>query len=126
MNRWIKIDHPYDIITLEFVPSILRKDAAPLRTDEWKALESAERRIHHTNPGCNGWTDVMCNDGDENLNWLWSHSKMYTEEDYRVYEMKERGAKQESVESWILHETARRVAQSLTIIAFGAEILIAG
>lgn len=116
MDRTITIDHPYDRITLQFKPSVLRKDPAPLRTDQWKALEASERRIHRSGGGCNGWTDVMMNDGDEFLNRIWSHTADYVaNEDFEG-----------KGEAWRLHETARRVAQVLAIMAFGAEILING
>jgi hypothetical protein len=116
MNRWITIDHPYDRITLEFKPEHLRKQAAPLRSEQWRALESAERRIYSGDRGCHGWTDVMSNDGDEFLNSLWSHAADYVQnEDFDG-----------NGELWQLHQTAKRVAQSLAVMAFGSEILLVG
>ena len=104
---------------------VSHEDPKPLSAAEWEALERVERRIHRGNAG-HGWTDVMCNDGDENLNWLWSHTKMYVEEDYRVYDMKERNQRPDIITAWIMHETARRVGQCLAIMAFSADVLING
>lgn len=126
MDRWIDIDHPYQVIHLRLKDRMRRDLPAPLPTDQWAALEAAERRIYKGDPGSHGYTDVMPNDGDEHLNWLWEHSQMYVIEDYRVSEMRDRGAKHETIVRWIMHETARRVAQVWAITAFGAEILING
>jgi hypothetical protein len=112
MNRHITIEHPYDQITLEFKPSTLRKQPAPLKSEQWRALEAAERRLYRNDPGCHGWTDVMSNDGDEFLNMVWGHAADYVNNEFL------------DSESTRLHQTARRVAQALAVLAFGAEILI--
>lgn len=124
MNRHITIEWPYDQITLEFKPETLRKPAAPLRSDQWDALEKAERRVYHGDPGCHGWTDAMCNDGDEFLNSLWSHAADYSANQADCEQSWD--GKEVQRERYIMHMTARRVAQSLAVMAFGAEILIAG
>ena len=117
MNRHITIEWPYDQITLEFKPGTLRKQPAPLSTDKWDALAKAERRIYYPGGmGCNGYTDVMVNDGDEQLNEMWSLAATAVDNilDYEGNEARK------------LHEIASRVAQCYAILNFGAEILLRG
>jgi hypothetical protein len=118
MNRHITIDFPYDQITLEFKPETLRKPAAPLRSDYWRALEAAEQRIHFRNAGANGWTDVMPNDGDEFLNAMWVQAQEYVENEWEY----DRPAPEKA----IIGRTASRVAQALAVLAFGADVLLLG
>jgi len=121
MDRWIDIEHPYEVIHLRLHKRMRRPIPAPLPTNCWDALNKAEARIYRSNPGMNGVTDVRPNEGDEMLNEIWDNARLYVEN-----EMDLESVRAESREIIIVNRTATRVAQAYAIMAFGAEILING
>jgi hypothetical protein len=114
MDRIITIGHDYGRIILE-MPE--RKDK-PLSPQNWKALEEADNRFYRGNPGMNGYTHVMSNDGSAALNELWDTAWMAVEAEIDGFEHK-------GSETLIRARTAKRVCQAYALINFGAEILLA-
>lgn len=86
---------------------IPREHPRPLPAAAWEALEKAERLIysHGGYHGCNGWTDVMCNDGDQMLNLLWNQAEIAYDASFP-----------EDSPERKLCQTAKRVAQALAVI----------
>lgn len=126
MDRTITIDHPYQRITLDFdVPHIKRvlDQMAPTLTEqEWAALERAEQNFYRgTGAPTLGWTDVnMREDSGGMLADMWSHTRSYVanevdDESFKTDEQRENA---------ILHRTARRMCQTIAIMAFGADVLL--
>ena len=103
----------------KLVPEPERK---PLKTLDWQALEEAERKlyaggIHHS------WTDINLNEGHDILNLVWEHAWDYCRNELEVEDgMHSMGV--DVRERVIRARTARRVAYTFKILAFGPESVL--
>ena len=113
MDRWIDIDHQYDVLHLRFK---LPKLSVPM-DDEWEALRNEELRLYQGQGAPTyGWTDVI----EQNDSWfikeMWDQCAGYIENSDPNWDTHPRSTK--------LRLIAHRVARMNALMVYGPEYLL--